>query len=53
MKTVIIRAHFLRQSRKKTGFPLQSFGCAKRISASIPCAPRAFCNFETSSEGIK
>jgi hypothetical protein len=25
-------------SRWKPGFPLQSFGCAKRISASIPCA---------------
>jgi hypothetical protein len=29
-------AHFL--LRKKPGFPLQSFGCAKRISAAIPCA---------------
>jgi hypothetical protein len=29
MKTVIIRAHFLRQSRKKPGFPLQSFGRPK------------------------
>ncbi|MDR1933890.1 MAG: hypothetical protein LBQ57_13840, partial [Spirochaetales bacterium] len=35
MKTLIIRAHFLRQSRKKPGFSLQSFGYAKRISASI------------------
>jgi hypothetical protein len=25
--------------RRKPGFSLQSFGCAKRISASIPCAP--------------
>jgi hypothetical protein len=27
--------------RKKPGFPLQSFGCAKRISAAIPGAQRA------------
>jgi hypothetical protein len=26
-------------SRQKPGFSLQSFGCAKRISAAIPCAP--------------
>jgi hypothetical protein len=26
--------------RRKPGFSLQSFGYAKRISASIPCAPR-------------
>jgi hypothetical protein len=25
-------------SRRKPGYPLQSFGCAKSISASIPCA---------------
>ncbi|MDR1933767.1 MAG: hypothetical protein LBQ57_13200, partial [Spirochaetales bacterium] len=25
--------------RRKPGFSLQSFGYAKRISASIPCAP--------------
>jgi hypothetical protein len=35
-------AHFLRLRRKKPGYPLQSFGYAKRISASIPCAPKVF-----------
>jgi hypothetical protein len=42
MKTLIIRAHFLRQSRKKPGFSLQSFGYANRISASIPLRPTGF-----------
>jgi hypothetical protein len=31
------------QKYDQPGYPLQSFGCAKRISASIPCAPRADC----------
>jgi hypothetical protein len=34
-------AHFLRQSRKKPGFPLQTFGGAQRFSAAIPCAAAA------------
>jgi hypothetical protein len=34
------RAHFFTgvPPVKKPGFPLQSFGFAKRISAAIPCA---------------
>jgi hypothetical protein len=31
--------HIFGAKRQKPGFPLQSFGCAKRISATIPCAP--------------